>query len=102
MALSIASLEPEPMEKCAVAAESPSSTTLPVDHRSHSTRLKLSQAEPRRCLAFEISAVPLRYLPKIFWQAAIVSSVDIVSKPDFFQVSSEHSTMNVAMSALNW
>src|SRR3569832_2444382 len=98
MALSIASLEPEPMEKCAVAAESPSSTTLPVDQRSHSTRLKLSQAEPRRCLAFEISALPLRYLAKIFSQRAMVLLVDFLSKLDFFHVSSEHSTMKVAIS----
>ena len=57
IALSSASLVPEPMEKCAVAAASPSSTMLPWDQCSHSTRGKLSQAEPRMCLAFDISAM---------------------------------------------
>ena len=101
MALSIASLEPEPTEKCAVAAASPSNTTLPVLQRSHSTRLKLSQAEPRRCLAFDNSALSFRYALKIFSQAAIVSSLDMRSKPDLRQVCSEHSTMKVAVSASN-
>ena len=57
MALSIASLVPEPTEKCAVAAASPSSTMLPCDQRSHSTRLKLSQAEPRRWRALRHQAM---------------------------------------------
>ena len=49
MALSSASFVPEPMEKCAVAAASPSSTMFSWCQRSHSTRGKFSQAEPRRC-----------------------------------------------------
>ena len=49
MALSSASLVPEPMEKCAVAAASPSSTMFSWCQRSQSTRGKLSQAEPRIC-----------------------------------------------------
>ena len=102
MALSSASFEPEPTEKCAVAAASPSSTMFLWLQRSHSTRLKLSQAEPRRWRAFDINLWPPRLRAKIFSQAAIVSSVVIRSKPARRQVSSEHSTMKVAVSASNW
>ena len=55
MALSMASLVPEPTEKCAVAAASPISTIFSYDHFSHSTRGKFSHAEPRKCAAFDIS-----------------------------------------------
>ncbi len=48
MALSIASLVPEPTEKWAVAAASPISTMFSCDHFSHSTRGKLIQPEPRK------------------------------------------------------
>ena len=53
-ALSMASLVPEPMEKCAVAAASPISTMFRYDHFSQSTRGKFSHAEPRMCAAFDI------------------------------------------------
>ena len=102
MALSSASLVPEPTEKCAVAAASPISTTFSCDQVSHSTRLKLSQAEPRRCRALVISRWPPRFLAKILSQAAIVSSWPMRSKPARRQVASEHSTMKVAVSASNW
>src|ERR1700733_10150994 len=52
-ALSMASLVPEPIEKCAVAAASPISTTFRCDHFWQSTRGKFSQAEPRICPAFD-------------------------------------------------
>ena len=45
IASSIASLVPEPMEKCAVALASPSSTTLPAVQRSHLMVGKLRQIE---------------------------------------------------------
>ena len=60
MALSSASFVPEPTEKCAVAAASPISTRFSCDHFSHSTRRKLSHAEPRRCLALVASRCPPR------------------------------------------
>jgi hypothetical protein len=44
-ASSMASLVPDPMEKCAVCAASPSSTTLPARHDSHRTVPKLIQRE---------------------------------------------------------
>ncbi len=101
-ALSMASLVPEPMEKCAVAAASPISTMLRYDHFSQSTRGKLSHAEPRMCDAFEIKRWPPRYLAKIRSQVRHDSSWLIAPKPNFCHVSSEHSTMNVAVSASNW
>ena len=101
MALSRASLVPEPTEKCAVAAASPISTIFWCDQVWHSTRLKLSQAEPRRCRALVISEWPPRFLAKIRSHAAIVSSWLMRSKPDLRHVASEHSTMKVAVSASN-
>src|SRR5581483_5332260 len=89
MALSIASFEPEPTEKCAVAAASPSNTMLLWLQRSHKTRLKLSQAEPRKWRAFDINLWPPRLRAKIVSQAAIVSSVVIRSKPERRHVASE-------------
>src|SRR4029078_458411 len=102
MALSSASFEPEPTEKCAVAAASPSKTIFLWLQRSHKTRLKLSQAEPRRWRGFDINLLPPRLRAKIFSQAAIVSSVLICLKPARRQVSSEHSTMKVAGSPSHW
>ena len=102
MALSSASRVPEPIEKCAVAAASPISTTFPCDQFSQSTRGKLIHAEPRMCRAFEISSWPPSSSAKSRSQVAIVSSCDISPKPNVAQVSSEHSTMKVAVSASNW
>ena len=45
MESSIASFVPDPMEKCAVCAESPRSTVLPSTHRSHRTVGKTRQIE---------------------------------------------------------
>src|SRR5579862_8297289 len=97
----MASLVPEPTEKCAVAAASPISTMFSYDHLSHSTRGKFSHAEPRKCDAFDISRWPPRYLAKIRSQARQFSSWLIAPKPNLCQVSSEHSTMKVAVSASN-
>ena len=102
MALSSASLVPDPTEKCAVAAASPISTTFSCDQVSHSTRGKLSHADPRRCRALVIRRLPSRYLAKMRSQVAMVSSWLMRSKPNLRQVASEHSTMNVAVSASNW
>src|SRR5207247_621083 len=93
IASSSASLVPEPMEKCAVCAASPSRMTLPLDQRSHLIRRKLSQAaEPRRCAALDMSLWPSRYLAKSFSQVAIASACSIRSKPNLRHTSSEHST----------
>src|SRR5579863_3382049 len=100
-ALSMASLVPEPIEKCAVAAASPISTIFRYDHFSHNTRGKFSHAEPRRCRAFDIKSWPPRYLAKIRSQVRHVWSWLIVPKPNFSHVSGEHSTMKVAVSASN-
>ena len=64
--------------------------------------LKLSHADPRRWRALVIRRWPPRFLAKIRSQAATVCSVSIRSKPHCRQVWSEHSTMNVAVSASNW
>ena len=102
MALSSASLVPDPTEKCAVAAASPISTMFSCDQVSHSTRGKLSHADPRRWRALVIRRLPSRYLAKMRSQVAMVSSWLMRSKPNLRQVASEHSTMNVAVSASNW
>ena len=83
------------MEKWAVCAASPISTTFSWLQLSHSTRLKLSQAEPRRWRALVISRLPPRLLAKIASHLAIVSSWLMASKPRLRQVGSEHSTMKV-------
>ncbi len=60
IASSMASLVPEPMEKCAVCAASPMSTMLPCRQRLQEMRWKLSQAEPRRWPMFDIRPWPSR------------------------------------------
>ena len=102
MALSSASRVPEPMEKCAVAAASPISTTFSCDQLSQSTRGKLIQAEPRMWWALDISAWPPRSSANSRSQAAIDSSLLMSPKPNVVQVASAHSTMKVAVSASNW
>ena len=77
----MASLVPEPMEKCAVWAASPIRMRLPLCQVSQTMRGKLSQAEPRRCLALVSSVAPSRYLAKSFSAARQVSSWLIASKP---------------------
>src|SRR5437763_449768 len=98
----MASLVPEPTEKCAVAAASPIKTIFPCDHVSHSTRGKFNQAEPRKCVAFDMRRCPPRYFSKMRSQVRLDSSCVILSKPNLRQVASEHSTMKVAVAASNW
>ena len=75
MAESNARRDPEPTEKCAVAAASPISTTFSWCHRSQSTRGNcIHTAEPRRCAAFDIRACPPRCRSKIRRQVSTVSS----------------------------
>ena len=101
-ALSMASLVPEPMEKCAVAAASPISTILWYDHFSQSTRGKFSHAEPRMCDAFDISRWPPRYLAKMRSQVRQILVLAHRAEAEFLPRLSEHSTMKVAVSASNW
>ncbi len=83
------------MEKCAVCAASPISTTgterpstsMRCVQRSHTTRGKRIQlAEPRRCVALLISEWPPRYLANSFSQKAMASgcsiSVEAMGLPD--------------------
>src|SRR5215469_12008413 len=98
----MASLVPEPTEKCAVAAASPINTIFSCDQVSHNTRGKFSQAEPRKCAAFDMSGCPARYLANMRSQVQHDSSWLMPSKPNFRQVASEHSTMKVAVSESNW
>ena len=90
IASSSASLVPEPIEKCAVCAASPISTSRreagrgssQCTQRSQTTRGKrIHCVEPRRWLTFEISGWPSRYSTKSFSQKAIASSFSIVSRP---------------------
>ena len=99
IASSSASLVPDPIEKCAVCAASPSRITLPLDQRSHLMRRKLSQAaEPTRCEAFDCSAMAV----EIFGEQLLARGDAFVlrhrSKPKPRHVSSEHSTMKVEQS----
>src|SRR5271156_2714177 len=97
----MASLVPEPIEKCAVAAASPINTILLCDQVWHKTRGKFSHAEPRICAAFDLSRWPPRQFAKTCSQVRQDSSWLIVPKPNFCQVASEHSTIKVAVSASN-
>lgn len=86
----MASLVPEPMEKCAVWAASPSSTMFPCRQRSLATVVKAIQRErlPRRLW-------PCRASAKIFSQRAIDSASSRRSSPARRQTSSCISTMKV-------
>ena len=95
---------PEPIEKCAVCAASPISTTgarpLWCTQLSQTTRGKrIHCAEPRRWLALDISAWPSRYFANSFSQKAIASSFSIVSRPAARQTRSGVSTMKVEVSS---
>lgn len=102
---------PEPIEKCAVCAASPISTTgterPPTSTRcvqcSHTTRGKRIQlAEPRRCVALLISEWPSRYFANSFSQKAIASGCSIRSRPWACHTASGVSTMKVEVSLSNW
>ena len=99
------------MEKCAVCAASPISTTgtlLPSTSMRCVQRLQITRgkriqlAEPRRCVALLISAWPPRYFANIFSQKAIASGCSIWSSPCAFQTSSGVSTMKVEVLSSNW
>ena len=91
------------MEKWPVAAASPISTTFSWYQRSQMTRGKfIHTAEPRRWLAFDISAWPSRWRANTRSQVAIVSSFDICAKPQASQVCCVHSTITVAVLLSNW
>ena len=86
-----------------MAAASPISTTFSWYQRSQTTRGKfIHTAEPRRWLAFDISAWPPRWRAKTRSQVAMVSSLLIASKPHASHVCWVHSTITVAVSASNW
>ena len=102
MASSIASLVPEPIEKCAVCAASPSRTTLPVCHRSHLTRTNESQGCARWCGGrLASSGWPPSHGANIASHAAIVPSMSSRSQPALRHDSGSHSTMNADSSSLN-
>ena len=92
------------MEKCAVCAASPISTTgvwpsappfgsIQVLQTTRGKRIHC--AEPRRCAAFDISAWPPRYLANSFSQNAMLSSLLISFNPAACQTASGASTMKV-------
>ncbi|MNT08089.1 hypothetical protein D3C72_1428180 [compost metagenome] len=102
---------PEPIEKCAVCAASPMSTTgterpstsMRCVQRSHTTRGKRIQlAEPRRCVALLMSECPPRYLANSFSQKAMASGCSIWSRPWAFHTASGVSTMKVEVLSSNW
>ena len=75
IASSTASLVPDPIEKCAVCAASPSRMTLPSCQRSQVSRRNRSHAaDPRKWAALLISRSPSRCAAKMRSHAAIVSS----------------------------
>ncbi len=90
IASSIASLVPEPIEKCAVWAASPSSTTLPKCQRSQVTVGKRRQIE-----RLASSGWPESQGANSRSQVATVSASPASSKPARRQVSSWHSTIQV-------
>ncbi len=70
---------------------------------SQSTRGKLSQAEPRRCLAFDIRLWPPRWSAKISSQAAIALLLAHLAEAEGVAgLLGRISTMKVAVSASNW
>lgn len=103
MALSKASREPEPIEKCPVAAASPISTTFSWCQVSQITRGNcIHTAEPRRWAAFDISSCPPKWRSKMRRQVSTVSSLLMSAKPSASQTSGVVSTMNVAVVSSNW
>src|SRR5438132_2916375 len=90
IASSIASLVPEPIEKCAVCRASPISTMLRCDQRSFQIHGKLRHTD-----LLEMSLWPSRLSAKTSSQMACDSSMLLCSKPQAFQVLASHSTRNV-------
>ncbi len=103
MASSSASLVPEPMEKWAVCAASPTSTTGATSasgwcHRRLETRVKPSQGE-RRWGALLRSGWPSSQGANIASQAATVSASPMRSKPAARQDRASHSTMKAELAS---
>src|ERR1044072_2207689 len=100
IASSMASLVPDPMEKCAVCAESPMSTTLPASVRQCQDLLR-TKGKSSQIDLFDIS----RWLPSSSanssWQNGIDSCSDIVSRPARRHVSGRVSTMKVLVYSSN-
>jgi hypothetical protein len=96
MASSMASLVPEPMEKCAVCAASPSSTRLRWCQRSQRTVGKLRHTD-----LFVSSLWPCSSGAKSRSQKATVSSSVAVSRPARRHTCSWHSTIQVERPASN-
>jgi hypothetical protein len=90
----MASLVPEPMLKWTVWAESPTSTTLSLNHVRFLTVTKFIHSD-----RLDSSGWPSRKSAKIFSQNSRDSSSDMTSRPERRQVSSLHSMTNVLRSS---
>jgi hypothetical protein len=97
IASSIASLVPEPTEKCAVCAASPSSTTLPSCQRRQRTVGKARQIE-----RLASSRWPPSSSAKSRSQNATVSASEARSSPAARHVASVASTMKVESPRSYW
>jgi hypothetical protein len=103
IASSNASLVPDPIEKCAVCAASPISTTGPrrswCTQDRHTTRgNRIHCEEPRRWRALDISGWPSRWRANSCSQKAMDCSFSIWSSPAARQTRSGVSTMKVEVS----
>lgn len=105
MASSIASLVPEPMEKCAVWAASPNSTVRPWRQVRVRTVCQSSHLE-----LLPIRSWPSRWSANNDWQNAMLSrsfwpgtrdAGSTASRPARRHVASSHSTMKVLRSSVN-
>ncbi len=92
----MASLVPEPIEKCAVCAASPTSTVAPALQSLQRSSLKASHTE-----RLDSSSCPSSTGAKSSRQNARLSCSDSVSSPARRHVSSRVSTMNVLVPASN-
>ena len=99
------------MEKWAVWAASPISTMgvfLPAMSCQCTQVLQITRgkriqlAEPRRCVALLMSALPSRYFAKSLSQNAMASGCSMASRPCAFHTASGVSMMKVEVSASNW
>src|SRR6201996_9769749 len=93
IASSIASLVPEPMEKCAECSASPISANLPWLQRSFQIHGKLRQTD-----LLEINLWPSSVSANTCSQIACDCSTVLSAKPYACQVASSHSTRNVLIS----
>src|SRR5215213_4418360 len=96
IASSIASLVPDPIEKCAVCAASPSSTVAPALQSRQRSSLKASHTE-----RFDSSSCPSSTPANSSRQNARLSCSDNSSSPARCHVSARVSTMNVLVPSSN-